>query len=119
MGFVGDATGAGWNPPNVFPNYALGASATNVFVGLIDFTPGGWKLIDSSAWNDGSNTAGETRGYRSTGEDGSTMEVNGANFPNITTAGRRRIIWDGRDVNNIKYWISPAAEMRVVGDGIN
>jgi hypothetical protein len=118
MGFVGGATGAGWNPPNVFPTYALGAPATNLFVGLTDFTTDGWKLIDSSAWNDGSNSAGETRSYGSSGGDGSTMEVNGANFPNITTAGRYRVIWDGRDVNNIKYFISPATEMRVVGDGI-
>jgi len=118
MGFVGGATGAGWNPPNVFPTYAMGAPATNLFVGLTDFTADGWKLIDSSAWNDGSNSASETRSYGSTGGDQSTMEVNGANFPNITTAGRYRVIWDGRDVNNIKYWISPATEMRLVGDGI-
>ncbi len=119
MGFVGGATGAGWNPPNVFPTYAMGAPATNLFVGLTDFTADGWKLIDSSAWNDGSNSVSETRSYGSTGGDGSTMEVNGANFPNITTAGRYRVIWDGRDVNNIKYFISPATEMRLVGDGIN
>jgi starch-binding outer membrane protein SusE/F len=118
MGFVGGATGAGWNPPNVFPTYAMGAPATNLFVGLTDFATDGWKLIDSSAWNDGSNSASETRSYGSTGGDQSTMEVNGANFPNITTAGRYRVIWDGRDVNNIKYWISPATEMRLVGDGI-
>jgi hypothetical protein len=29
------------------------------------------------------------------------------------------VIWDGRDVNNIKYEMSPATEMRVVGDGMN
>ena len=46
--------------------------------------------------------------------------MNGANFPNITNApARTRVIWDGRDVNNIKYFISPAVEMRVVGDGMN
>jgi hypothetical protein len=118
MGFVGGATGAGWNPPNVFPTYALGAPATNLFVGLTDFITDGWKLIDSSAWNDGSYLTSETRSYGATGGDGSTMEVNGANFPNITTAGRYRVIWDGRDVNNIKYFISPATEMRLVGDGI-
>ncbi len=118
MGFVGDATGAGWNPPNVFPTYAMGAPATNLFVGLTDFTANGWKLIDSSAWNDGSYAAGETRSYGSTGGDGSTMVVNGSNFPNIITAGRYRVIWDGRDVNNIKYFMNPATEMRLVGDGI-
>lgn len=119
MGFVGGATGAGWNPPNVFPTYALGAPATNLFVGLTNFITDGWKLIDNNAWNDGSNSVGETRSYGSPGGSGSTLEVNGANFPNITAAGRYRAIWDGRDVNNIKYELSPATEMRVVGDGIN
>lgn len=119
MGFVGGATGAGWNPPNVFPTYAAGAPATNLFVGITDFTTDGWKLIDNDQWNDGSNHVAETRGYGSAGASGSTMEVNGANFPNITTAGRYRVIWDGRDVNNIKYEMSPATEMRLVGDGIN
>ena len=38
MGVVGDATGAGWTPPNVFPTYALGMPATNLFVGLQNFT---------------------------------------------------------------------------------
>jgi hypothetical protein len=118
MGFVGGATGAGWNPPNVFPTYAMGAPAPNLFVGLTDLVTDGWKLIDNDQWNDGSNTVGETRSYGSTGGSGSTMEVNGANFPNITTAGRYRVIWDGRNVDNIKYEISPATEMRVVGNGI-
>lgn len=121
IGFVGGATGAGWNPPNVFPTYAMGAAATNLFVGINTFTTNdGWKLIDSDTWNNGTNAVDETRGYGSTGGDGSTLEVNGANFPNITNApARTRVIWDGRDVNNIKYFISPAVEMRVVGDGMN
>jgi starch-binding outer membrane protein SusE/F len=120
MGFVGGAVGAGWNPPNVFPAYAMGAAATNLFVGITNFSAGqGWKLIDNDAWNNGSNAVDETRSYGSTGGGGSTMEVNGANFPDITTAQRNRVIWDGRDVNNIKYEMSPATEMRLVGDGIN
>jgi hypothetical protein len=118
MGFVGGATGAGWTPGNVFPAYAMGAPANNLFVGLTDFITGGWKLIDNDVWDDGSKTVGETRGYGSAGASGSTMVVNGTAFPDITTAGRYRVIWDGRDVNNIKYEISPASEMRVVGDGI-
>ncbi|HEV7330369.1 MAG TPA: SusE domain-containing protein [Flavisolibacter sp.] len=119
MGFVGGATGADWTPGNVFPNYALGAAGTNLFVGLTNFNTGGWKLIDNNTWNDGSNTVGETRSYGSTGGSGSSLVVNGSNMPDITTAGRYRVIWDGRDVNNVKYEISPATEMRVVGDGIN
>ncbi|MBP6024698.1 SusE domain-containing protein [Ferruginibacter sp.] len=121
MGFVGGSTGAGWNPPNVFPTYAMGTAGTNLFVGINTFpTTGGWKLIDNNAWNNGSNAVDETRSYGTPNGDGGTMEVNGANFADITTAPvRSRVIWDGRDVNNIKYFMSPAAEMRVVGDGIN
>lgn len=120
MGVVGGATGAGWTPGNVFPNYALGFAATNLFVGVFDFTADGWKMIDNNEWNGGANanTVLETRSYGASGPSGSTMEVNGANFPNITTPGRYRVIWDGRDRDNIKYFISPATEMRVVGDGI-
>jgi len=119
MGFVGGGTGAGWTPPNVFPNYAMGNAGTNLFVGLTNLAAGGWKLIDNNAWNNGSNAADETRSYGTPLGDGSTLEVNGANFNDVATAGRYRAIWDGRDVNNIKYFISPGTEMRVVGDGID
>ena len=39
--------------------------------------------------------------------------------PTLPQLQRNRVIWDGRDVNNIKYFNSPATEMRLVGDGIN
>ncbi len=119
MGFVGGATGAGWNPPNVFPTYAMGNAATNLFVGLTNFTSGGWKMIDNNAWNNGSNAVDETRSYGTPNGDGGTLETNGNNFNDYASAGRYRVIWDGRDVNNVKYWTSPGTEMRVVGDGIN
>lgn len=120
MGAVGEATANGWNPPGVFPNYALGNSGTNLFIGLVTFAnTGGWKLIDNNAWDNGSSTVDETRGYGSTGVSGSPLLVNNGNMPNITASGRYRIIWDGRDVNNVKYEMSPGLEMRVVGDGID
>lgn len=121
MGFVGGATSAGWNPPNVFPTYAMGTAGTNLFVGINTFpATGGWKLIDNNAWDNGSKAVDETRSYGTPNGSGSTLEVNGGNFADITTAPiRNRVIWDGRDVNNVKYEISPAAEMRLVGDGIN
>jgi len=118
MGFVGGATGAGWDPPSTFPNYALGAPAKNLFVGLTNFTAGGWKLIDNNQWNNGDITVLNTRSYGSSGGSGSSMLINDANMPDISTAGRYRVIWDGRNVDNIKYEISPATEMRVVGNGI-
>ncbi len=118
MGFVGGATGAGWTPANVFPTYAMGNSGTNLFVGITDFTVNGWKMIDHNDWNNGDLTVTNARSYGSTGGSGSNLEVNGANMPDITTAGRYRVIWDGRGIDNVKYEMSPAAEMRVVGDGI-
>ena len=119
MGFVGGATGANWSPSASFPNYALGHPEKNLFVGLTNLnSAGGWKLIDFNDWNNGDITAFNVRSYGSTGGSGSTMQVNGANMPDVSTTGRYRVIWDGRDVNNIKYEIYPATEMRVVGDGI-
>ena len=119
MGFVGGATGADWTPGNVFPNYALGYSAPNLFVGTTDFNTGGWKLIDNNAWNDGSNPISETRSYGSAGPSGSSLIINtNTNMPDITTAGRYRVIWDGRNPDDIKYQMMSATEMRVVGDGI-
>lgn len=118
MGFVGGATGAGWNPPNVFPNYAMGLASTNLFVGLTDLTVDAWKMIDHNDWNSGDINVTNARSYGSAGGSGSTMEVNGGNVPAVATAGRYRAMWDGRNPDNIKYEISPATEMRVVGNGI-
>ena len=118
MGFVGGAVGAGWTPANVFPTYAMGLPSRNLFVGFTDFTVDGWKMIDHTDWNSGDLTVTNARSYGSNGPSGSSLEVNGPNMPNPATAGRYRVIWDGRDVNNVKYEMSPATEMRVVGDGI-
>jgi len=121
MGFVGGGTGADWEPGNTFPTYAMGAAGTNLFVGLTNLTTAGqWKMIDNNTWNSGDIAVDQTRSYGTAGASGSTMEVNGGNnFPAVSTAGRYRVMWDGRNVDNIKYEISPATEMRLVGDGID
>lgn len=119
MGFVGGGVGAGWNPPNVFPTYQMGAPSTNVFVGITDFTTNGWKLIDNNTWNNGSNAVDETRSYGTSGPSGSTLQTNGADFAAPAAAGRYRVIWDGRNPDNTKYEMSPATEMRLVGDGMD
>lgn len=118
IGFVGGATGAGWNPPNIFPTYALGAAGKNLFVGVTDFTAGGWKLLDFNDWNNGDLSVTNARSYGTAGPSGSPLEVNGPNMPDITVPGRYRVIWDGRNVDNVKYEMSPASEMRVVGNGM-
>lgn len=118
MGFVGAGVGAGWTPSNVFPNYAMGLASTNLFVGLSDFTVDGWKMLDYNDWNSGDISATNARSYGSNGPSGSTLEVNGPNMPNPPSAGRYRVIWDGRNRDNVKYEMSAATEMRLVGDGI-
>ncbi len=119
MGFVGNATGANWSPSASFPNFALAPVANNLFLGVTSFTPGGWKLIDNNDWNNGDISATNARSYGSNGPSGSQLVTNGPNMPDITTAGRNRVIWDGRDPNNVKYEMTAANEMRVVGNGID
>lgn len=122
MGFVGGAVpGNGWSPATTFAdvNSTMGLVRRDQFIGVNDFNTGGWKMIDSTDWNSGDVTIVNKRSYGSTGGDGSTMEINGANMPDITATGRYRVIWDGTDPNNIKYFINSASQMRVVGDGIN
>ncbi|HVF96261.1 MAG TPA: SusE domain-containing protein [Flavisolibacter sp.] len=119
MGFVGAAVGAGWTPGNVFPTYAMGYAEKNLFVGLTNFTVDGWKMMDFNDWNNGDISATNVRTYGSNGPSGSLLETNGPNMPNPPSAGRYRVMWDGRDVNNVKYEMSIATEMRLVGDGIN
>lgn len=119
MGFVGGAVGAGWTPPNVFPAFEMGFATTNLFVGLTDFSTGNeWKMIDNDSWNNGTLDVDNTRSYGSTSAGSGAMEINGGNFPAVSTAGRYRVIWDGRNRDDIQYQIISAAQMRVVGDGI-
>lgn len=125
MGFVGGAVpGNNWTPSNSFAdvNSTMGYLERGLFIGINTFNTGGWKLIDNDSWNNGDVNITNNRSYGSSGNgagNGSPLEINGANMPDIATAGRYRVIWDGRDVNAIKYMMSPATEMRVVGDGIN
>ncbi|MBG9376469.1 SusE domain-containing protein [Panacibacter sp. DH6] len=118
MGFVGGGVDAGWEPSKVFPNYQMGAPADNLFVGITNFKSDEWKMIDNDQWNNGSNTVDETRSYGSKSGSGSTMQVNGDNFTPVPAPGIYRVIWDGRNKDDIKYEMSPATEMRVVGNGI-
>ncbi len=120
MGFVGAGTGAGWTPGNVFPAYAMGNAATNLFVGLTELSAGNqWKMIDTDGWDNGSKSVSEPKNYGTTEGSGSSLIINRDAFNGVVTTGRYRAIWDGRNPDNVKYEISPATEMRVVGDGIN
>jgi len=120
MGFVGAGTGADWTPGNVFPTYAMGNAATNLFVGLTNLSAGNqWKMIDTDGWDNGSKSVNEAKNYGTTQGSGNSLVINRDAFNGVATTGRYRVIWDGRNPDNVTYEISPATEMRVVGDGIN
>jgi starch-binding outer membrane protein SusE/F len=122
MGFVGGSTLTGWTPPNIFPNNKMANAGTNLFIGVNTFTVGGggWKLLDNNDWNNGDLTPNNARSYGAPGgaPANGPLEINGGNFGDFATAGRYRVIWDGRDVNAIKYTTFPASQMRVVGNGM-
>jgi hypothetical protein len=122
MGFVGGAVpGNGWSPSTTFSdvNSQMGYVRRNQFIGVNQFNTGGWKMIDNDSWNNGDVNITNNRSYGTPNPSGSALEINGGNMADISTAGRYRVIWDGTDPNSIKYHMNSAAEMRVVGDGIN
>jgi hypothetical protein len=96
----------------------MGAPSLNLFVGLVNLTLDQWKMIDTDQWDNGSLTVSEPRNYGSASGSGSTLAINGTAFSSPGTAGRYRVTWDGRNPDNVKYEMSPANEMRVVGNGI-
>lgn len=116
MGFVGGAIpGNNWTPATTFtdPNSQMSYMSRDKFIGMNDFNTGGWKMIDNNSWNNGDVDVYNTKSYGSAGASGSIMAVNGDNFPDITSAGWRRVIWDGSDKNNIKYFVF--TDLRIVG----
>ena len=75
-----------------------------------------FKFHDGPAWDNSSPGLARYWGKGSANglldNDGS-----GANLVN-PGSGRLRAIWDGTDPQQVKYDLSPATEMRVVGDGL-
>lgn len=117
MGFVGGAIpGNNWTPATTFtdPNSQMNYIGRDKFLGFSDFIAGQeWKMIDNNNWNNGNVDIYNNKSYGAGGGSGSVMSVNGSNFPSFSTAGFRRIIWDGSDKNNIKYYIF--SDLRIVG----
>ncbi len=76
-----------------------------------------FKLHDGPVWDNGTPDKARWWGL---GSAVGTLDVdgNGANIVANTTP-RTRVIWDGTDPQQVKYEKYPAAEMRIVGDGID
>lgn len=119
MATVGGGTPAGWNPPNVFPSQALSLIAPNKFLGLVEFVGGdAFKMIDGNFWPDGGGPITQSKDF-GTGASGNAMREQGeGNFNGPATAGRYRVVWNGTDVKNLTYEITPASEMRIVGNAL-
>jgi starch-binding outer membrane protein SusE/F len=76
-----------------------------------------FKFHDGGSWD---NSAPEKSRWWGKGAGAGELTHDGSG-PDIvaSTSPRTRAIWNGTDPQNIKYELHPAAEMRVVGDGIN
>jgi len=116
MGIVGGGTMADWNPGAVFPSQEMGFAETNLFVGITQVTSNGeFKMLDNNDWPNGN--LNYTRDYED-GGNGKLVENGNQNFKWTEATGPVRVIWDYRDVNNPKYVVNSAREMRVVGNGM-
>jgi hypothetical protein len=113
VGVVGNMQG--WNAGSpIFgayygPNKFLIVAPTN---GTDEF-----KLHDGTEWDN--STPDKSRWWGKGSANGLLdTDGNGANLV-ANTPQRSRVIWDGTDPQQLKYEISAATEMRIVGDGID
>ena len=116
MGMIGQFQG--WSQPATKMNY-LGV---NKFILLANMnTNDEFKFHDGNDWNNGANNL--HRWFAVDNNNGGKMVVDpGSGFDNFKwtgTSGRMRAIWDGSNTTNLQYTLTPASEMRVVGNGMN
>ena len=76
-----------------------------------------FKFHDGGSWD---NSAPDRARWWGRGAGPGLLDNDGSG-PNIVanSSPRTRAIWNGTDPQTLKYELSPAAEMRIVGDGIN
>lgn len=111
VGVVGNMQG--WNP---------GAPITGGYIKRDQFliltpTSGSdpFKFHDGPVWDNG--TPDKARWWGDAGSGNLDVDGNGAEIV-ANTSPRTRVIWDGTNGQQVKFEKSPAAEMRVVGDGM-
>jgi hypothetical protein len=113
VGLVGSLQG--WDPSN--PTYG-NLIERNKFLIIATLTNSDeFKFHDGPAWD---NSTPDKARWWGKGAVANTLDDDG-NAPNINNtvgAGRVRAIWDGTNPQSLKYELSSAAEMRVVGDGM-
>lgn len=114
MGMIGNFQG--WSQPATKMNYV----GVNKFLLLANMsTNNEFKFHDGNDWNNSANNL--HRWFAVNPVNGKMVIDPGAGFDNFKWTGangRMRSIWDGSDIVNPTYDLTPATEMRVVGDGI-
>lgn len=116
MGMIGNFQG--WSQPAEKISYI----GVNKFIYLTTMnTNDEFKFHDGNDWNNSSNSL--NRWFSVDNANGGKMIVDpGSGYDNFKWTGangRMRAIWDGSDPTNLKYSLTPATQMRVVGNGIN
>jgi hypothetical protein len=116
MGMIGAFQG--WSQPALKMSY-LGV---NKFIYITTMNSNDeFKFHDGNAWDNSSNSL--SRWFSVDNNNGGKKVVDpGSGYDNFKwtgPTGRMRAIWDGSDPLNLKYSLTPASEMRVVGNGMN
>jgi hypothetical protein len=112
VGVVGNMQG--WNA--AAPNFG-GIVGRNKFIIITNSNNDDFKFHDGTEWD---NSAPNKSRWWGKGAATGLLDVDG-NGGNLTAASnpRTRAIWDASDPQQVKYDLTPAVEMRVVGDGMN
>ena len=116
MGMIGQFQG--WGQPANKMSYL----SVNKFIYLANMNSNDeFKFHDGNAWDNATNSL--NRWFSVDNNNGAKMVVDpGSGYDNFKwtgASGRMRAIWNGSDPLNLKYDLTPASEMRVVGNGMN
>ena len=113
VGVVGNMQG--WDPAN--PIYG-GLTKRDQFLILAPSNgTDAFKFHDGPVWD---NSTPDKARWWGRGAAVGLLDIDGSG-PDLVanSAPRTRAIWDGTDPQSLKYNLTPASEMRLVGDGIN
>ncbi len=116
MGMIGNFQG--WSQPATKMSYL----DVNKFIYLASMNSNDeFKFHDGNDWDNSTNSL--HRWFSVDNNNGGKMVVDpGSGYDNFKwtgASGRMRAIWNGSNPLNLKYDLTPASEMRVVGDGMN
>lgn len=116
MGMIGSFQG--WSQPATKMSYV----DVNRFLYITNMNNNDeFKFHDGNDWTNGTNVL--NRWFAVDNANGGKMVIDpGSGYDNFKwtgATGRMRAIWDGSNTTNLQYSLTPATEMRVVGNGMN